>query len=408
MFVGAAGHFFLTGLPKTTTHTTIMPAVGQWGDDPLSSSYFEGSETLRPYGVHGKGNCFFDSIACALNCKHYRDTTFLPRREQIGKALRASIEKHLEDLEPVGWAGFWNRRKGQFRTTSGDIPSYDNVLKQVRDPIQWAEAPLIVYTMAKLKLNHLFLDQSTQSLYCGVADFSLQNRPLIIILWVDSQHFEPVGFSNTTTFQFPYESSIFKAARKEYINGHCVLRQQAFLGGQHGEQPFYYAFDSSVGVEQRSRIRYILTHYGWPGYTYHELSPDDDDVDAVVYTRSNRAIINKFGTRFDHMNVCVMSTRPRQIYFNQLMWPRNNFHQSVEEYQEYVVLHEFGHAHGLEHVNSVPSGLCHIMTPQSGKQSPTCIPSSRIENKTGIVYSTTSIELAHRAVRPWDAFSHRV
>ena len=378
MFVGAAGkRSFLTGLPKRTTHTTIMPTVGQWGD-PLSSSYFEGSETLRPYGVHGKGNCFFDSIACALNCKHYRDTAFLPRREQIGKALRASIENHLVKLGPDGWAGFWNRRKGQFRTSSGDIPSYGKVLQQVHDPTQWAEAPLIVYTMAKLDLNHLFLDESTQSLYCGVADFSRQNRPLIIILWVDSQHFEPVGFSNTTTFQFPYESTIFQAARKEYINGQCILRQQAFLGGRRGEQPFYYAFDSSVVEKQRSRIRDILTDYGWPGYTYHEVRPDFDFVHVVVYSRSNKTIIDMFGQRFDHMNVCVMSTSPRKIYFNQRMWPRNNFHQSVEEYQEYVVLHEFGHAHGLEHVNSVPGELCHIMTPQSGKQRPTCIPSSRI------------------------------
>ena len=170
MLVGAAGEpSFLTGLPK---RPTLMPTVGQWGD-PLSSSYFEGSWRLRPYGVHGKGNCFFDSIACALNCKEYRNTASLPRREEIGKMLRASIQKHVEQLGPAGWAGFWNRRKGQFRTSTGVIPPYDDVLLQVRDPTKWAEAPLIVYTMAKLDLNHLFLDQSTHSLYCGVADLSL-------------------------------------------------------------------------------------------------------------------------------------------------------------------------------------------------------------------------------------------
>lgn len=374
MSVGAAGErSFLTGLPK---RPTLMPTIGVWGH-PLSSSYFEGSEELRPYGVHGKGNCFFDSIACALNCKNYQHTTFLPRREEIGKALRASIQKHLENLGPAGWAGFWNRRKGQFRTSTGVIPSYEKVLEQVRDPTKWAEAPLIVYTMAKLDLNHLFFDQSTQSLYCGVADFSRQNRPLIIILWVDNQHFEPVGLSDTTTFRFPYESTIFEAARDGYMNRQCRLRQQAFLGGQHGEEPFYYTFDSSVGEDQRSRIRYILTHYGWPGYTYEESS-DPVKANVVLYSRSNQAIMAMFGTRFDDMNVCVMSTIPRQIYFNSDMWPNKNHHNSSKAYQKYVVLHEIGHAHGQEHVESLPGEVCQIMTPQSGKQPPTCIPSSSL------------------------------
>lgn len=352
-----------------------MTEIGAWGSF-LSPQYFPGSQFLRSFGVHGVGNCFFDSIACAMNLNRYHART-LDEREQIGLQLRKKVARRLAREGERGWDRFWNRRRDSIRTSNNAFPNYVDVVRQVEDPSVWASAPLIVYVMAKLNLNHLFLDDTSESLYCGVANFALHDRPLLIILWKNSQHFEPVADPNApvTDMLFAYNSPVFKRARKAYESGRCA-RAKAFLGGaKPSSTVFSYAYDASVPSDAREDIDGILREYGWPGFVYRRQT-QSDMADAIVHFSPNEEIVARFGTRFDHMNVCMLSI-PRHIFFNADLWDRANFHQSKSSYKQYVVLHEFGHAHGYDHENAVPQMLCDVMVPQSGHRRPKCIPSAQ-------------------------------
>jgi len=66
-----------------------------------------------------------------------------------------------------------------------------------------------------------------------------------------------------------------------------------------------------------------------------------------------------------------------QIYFNRDNWDyevaRSHFPDRAA-YRTYLVWHEMGHAHGLEHETSGAGEECPVMVQQSAAARPTCDP----------------------------------
>lgn len=165
--------------------------------------------------VPGDGSCFFHSVACALNLKDYQNESWA-NQTRIGHLLREKVMKHLTKGDGrARWGRFW----GKLPKQPFDIPDYSSIVSRAKDTSQWATAPLIVYAMAKLKLNYLFVDAETNELYCGVVSFHLKRRPLVAILWVNHSHFEPMFVGKESLF-YP-SSKPFQTIKEAYGNSSC-------------------------------------------------------------------------------------------------------------------------------------------------------------------------------------------
>jgi hypothetical protein len=337
---------------------------------------------MYSFSVHGEGNCFYDSLAAALNAQDYHARS-IAERKVIGKSLREKIERFLkhEDREQ-GWARFWDRQ-GLSPQARASVPTYHEAMKQIENYHTWAEVHLICYALEKLRLNHVFIDSTNNQIYCGVVKFD-EDRDLVIILWRDHQHFEPIGLKTTKQFLFSRTDPVTESIYRAWSASTCPrVSLNMVLGGGGG--PFHYRFDPSVTAEERAVIRDILndeaireTH--GHGHVYGEaVDPGEAvqvDPDVVLHMWPNARIVEAFEERFDGFSVCAYGQRPVQIYFNRDNWNHNTSHFStLSDYRKYLVWHEMGHAHGREHIHASHGERCHVMTQQSAAANPTCTPS---------------------------------
>ena len=334
---------------------------------------------MYSFGVHGEGNCFYDSLAAALDVQDYHAQS-IAERKAIGKSLREKIERFLkhEDRER-GWVRFWDRQ-GLSKNARASVPTYHEAMGEIENYQTWAEVYLIVYTLQKMNLNHVFIDSTNNQIYCGVVKFD-KDKDLVIILWRDHQHFEPIGLKSSNQFLFSHTDPVTQSIQRVWNASTCprVSLNMVLGGGGGGGTPFHYTFDPSVIEKERSAIRNILNDekihekHGH-GYVYHEV--DAAAADVVLYMWPNAQIVAKFQTQFDGFSVCAYGQRPVQIYFNRDNWNNNLSHFStLSEYRNYLVWHEMGHAHGREHEHANHGEPCHVMTQQSAAANPTCDPS---------------------------------
>ncbi|MCH9716390.1 MAG: hypothetical protein K0U52_04815 [Gammaproteobacteria bacterium] len=132
------------------------------------------------YGVSGDGTCFFHSICAAKNVNDYLHKS--PKeQERIGHRFRCGFTQHLTEER-------WNRFK-RHQHIQGGIDAA-TARRHFCDNRKWANEIMIRYVAEALKINLIFIDQKSNQVYCGIRQQS--NRPLIIIMWIDQMHFEPI------------------------------------------------------------------------------------------------------------------------------------------------------------------------------------------------------------------------
>jgi hypothetical protein len=131
-------------------------------------------------GVHGDGTCFFHSLCAALNEERYlyRDS---PTQQDIGHRFRS---KFTQNITPERWDTFKRENKVQNAVT------IDKLVTQFHDDQHWADETMIKLVSDVLELNILFIDMDKSKMYCGVR--GEKDEPLIVILWVNHSHFEPM------------------------------------------------------------------------------------------------------------------------------------------------------------------------------------------------------------------------
>lgn len=131
-------------------------------------------------GVHGDGTCFFHSLCAALNHKQYLSQ---PARvqQQLGHQYRSEFR---DNVTPERWDKFVTKYGIQGGLT------VDKVKRHFHDNKHWADETMIKFVSYVLKKNILFIDTTAQKLYCGVRGH--KDEPLVIILWLQHSHFEPM------------------------------------------------------------------------------------------------------------------------------------------------------------------------------------------------------------------------
>jgi hypothetical protein len=147
----------------------------------LREMYFGRTDALfGRYGVPGDGTCFFHSLCAARNTNDFLQVP-VSEQKRIGHRFRCAFTDHLTD---VRWGRFMKNRG--FR---GGINA-DTAREQFCDSKHWADETMICYVSDVCKMNLVFIDATTGKIYCGVR--GKLTEPLIVIMWINQSHFEPV------------------------------------------------------------------------------------------------------------------------------------------------------------------------------------------------------------------------
>lgn len=339
-----------------------MVDVGVYAGLPKSvkTKFFKPFAEVRRLGVHGDGSCFFHSVAACVDLDAYHTRSHADR-QQIGLRLRKKIQSHLLDGGEDKWKAFWRRRKLS-KMALARVPSFQEIVAQANDPSAWAATHLIMYAMQKLRLNHIFIDATTNQIYCGVVALEKKRRPLVMILWVDHAHFEPIVTRNETSF--PLDHPVAKHVHDVFLRSPCPRITEDHVLRGAGPPVFKYAFDKSVNRADRRVIEAILKDpRGWP-YDYQRCQ---NDPDMVLRMWPDARIRKAFSHQFGGLSVCDMGSTPKVITFNEENWRRKPkpFRGTLEEYRQYLVMHEVGHAHGKLHERGVAGRKCPVMYQQT-------------------------------------------
>ena len=131
------------------------------------------------YGTHGDGTCFFHSVCAARNEQGYLHNT-ADEQKRIGRQYRRDFTKHVTNEK-------WDAYAKQNNVTT----SAEQARRDFRNSKHWANQSMIQFVADVMGLNLLFIDTDASTMYCGV--HGAASEPLIVILWVQHAHFEPVG-----------------------------------------------------------------------------------------------------------------------------------------------------------------------------------------------------------------------
>jgi len=146
---------------------------------PSVATHFPPNSAFVRYGTHGDGTCFFHSVCAARDEQGYLNAS-CKQQQNIGRQFRRDFTQHVTDA-------VWK----EFTKGDKDAVSPEQARHNFRDSKLWANQPMIQFVASIMKLNLLFIDEESSGLYCGV--HGQPNDPMIMILWVNRSHFEPVG-----------------------------------------------------------------------------------------------------------------------------------------------------------------------------------------------------------------------
>lgn len=136
-------------------------------------------------GVWGEGSCFFLSICAAKNHKGYL-TASPEEQRRIGREYRCAFSKKITDER-------WSEHMREHKLTGLTAAE---ARRNFCTSTVWANEPMITFVSKELGLNVLFIDTESSKMYCGVHGDA--EEPMVVVLWVERAHFEPVGAIRAT------------------------------------------------------------------------------------------------------------------------------------------------------------------------------------------------------------------
>lgn len=154
---------------------------------PDASKHWFGEDTkLARLGVHGDGSCAYHSICAALNVDDYNHRPDAQQKE-IAYKFRCSFADKLtaEQL-----------RQLVKKSKSKSPVRLEEIQTTLCNPKIWADEITLRLMSETLDLNIIFLDMSSNKMYCGVHHdkaFAKKLPLTIIVLWIGHAHFEPLA-----------------------------------------------------------------------------------------------------------------------------------------------------------------------------------------------------------------------
>jgi len=144
-----------------------------------------------------------------MNHRGYLDATG-EQQKRIGSEYRCRFAQKITDER-------WN----EFMETTGDETlNAAQARRNFCTSTTWANQPMITFVSQVLSLNILFIDTSISKLFCGVHGNA--NEPMIIILWVERSHFEPVGACRALHPKKTGVQFVFDPVRDAQVVNHIV------------------------------------------------------------------------------------------------------------------------------------------------------------------------------------------
>lgn len=153
------------------------------------------------------------------------------------------------------------------------------------------------------------------------------------------------------------------------------------MGGNHAKHArspppprkrVYYSLEDPPDGARRVVNECLNDPRGWHGQGWTFLVrglKNQSRWKPFVHVRwwTNQQIVGWYGPEFDGLSVCDrMDGAVTYITFNKENWdnPPGHF-ASTQDYHEYIIQHEFGHAIGLDHPELVGRGMCNPMDQQT-------------------------------------------
>jgi hypothetical protein len=172
--------------------------------------YFPQDVPFVRLGTHGDGTCFFHSVCAAHNEKGYL-TARPEEQKRIGRQYRCNFSKHITDKK---WAEVL-RHKGVNRKMSAE-----QARRNFCNSRAWANQEMITFVSRVLGINFLFIDTESCKLYCGV--HGEPDEPMIVVLWIQHSHFEPVGACRQVAKDNTAVQFVFHPVRDANVIDHII------------------------------------------------------------------------------------------------------------------------------------------------------------------------------------------
>ena len=172
------------------------PSTLQLLPSKIQNKFFPADTPFVRYGTHGDGTCFFHSV-CAARNEHGYLTVPHQEQQRIGREYRCRFSKHITD-------GIW----GEYARKNNVDLTAEQARRKFCNSRTWANQAMIQFVAQVMHLNLLFIDSDGENIYCGV--HGDPSEPMIVIMWVQRSHFEPVGVvrgmkTGQTAVQFVFD-----------------------------------------------------------------------------------------------------------------------------------------------------------------------------------------------------------
>ncbi len=154
---------------------------------------------LMRIGTIGDGSCFFHSICLAIDKHKFWDSVSYKASDSDGrKSITKQFRKLLsEEITASELDAIFSEM-----TNKVEKPTLEKFKKDLEKPKKWANEPMIRYTAKKLNKNIIFLNMTSNQMFCNVHHPDILKNmhcttcdalETIVVAWVQQQHFELIG-----------------------------------------------------------------------------------------------------------------------------------------------------------------------------------------------------------------------
>jgi hypothetical protein len=155
----------------------------------------------------------------------------------------------------------------------------------------------------------------------------------------------------------------------------CLLRASGWPSNDlvNFTQPVikYHVYNTTLDAQFSTRVHSILLSSNWNKYHKFKQTYDENEADILIYLKSDKWLEPYHDEKQFYPNgkqirwsITTQSrTKRPSVFINAKSWSNgvNESGLSINQYREYVINHEFGHALGYHHQSCKNGNRCPVM-----------------------------------------------